>query len=263
MVQTVVASVAQPDRVADGLRDRAADDQPDEHQRRHEHQADGDEQHHRAQLPDRPALVDLVDPVHGAAEGAHVARCRPDRAGEAEDQGEPGALGAYHLVDRALQLRRRPRPGRAAARCRAAWWWSTRPGRTGRAARPGRGSRGRRRAPSSRSARPRGRCTGRAGTPRTPPWPCTSTRACRCPWGSRLAGVVRVGCRLARAAAVPSRAMRSLLPPVVPCDTPRRCRHRRPIPPAADGRRGRRLRLSDTARHAFGGSGPRSGRLWR
>ena len=104
MPQIVRLSVAEPHRVADGLGDGPAHHEADEHEGRHDDQPDGDEQHHRAQLPDRPPLVDLVDAVHRPPERADVARRRPDRAGEADDEGEPGASCADDLVDRALEL---------------------------------------------------------------------------------------------------------------------------------------------------------------
>ena len=42
---------------------------------RQEDAKEGDQQHHRAQLPERAPLVDLVDTVHRSAEGADVAGC--------------------------------------------------------------------------------------------------------------------------------------------------------------------------------------------
>ena len=85
--------VAEADHVADRLRHRSRDDQ---HQQRDGGQDDGDqgqEQHERTQLPERPALVDLVDLVHRPAEGADVPRGRPECGQDADDQRDSGALG--------------------------------------------------------------------------------------------------------------------------------------------------------------------------
>ena len=97
--------VAEADRVADRLGDRAGDDQGQEHGRREDDERQREQEHHRAQLPDRPALVDLVDPVHRPAERADVPARGPQRAGETEDEGQAGGLRRGQLLER--------RPGRS------------------------------------------------------------------------------------------------------------------------------------------------------
>ena len=102
-------------------------------------QHEGDAQHRGTELPDRAALADLVDPVHRAAEGADVPGRGPERAGEPEDQGEPGRLrcgsasisvGSSVSAAMSAPTSRRisssvstaTRPGRPGRRGRAARW---------------------------------------------------------------------------------------------------------------------------------------------
>ncbi len=67
--------------------------QQDHHQQRHPDLL-------RAQLPERAALVDLVDRVRGAGEGAEVARRRPDRADQADAEHGRGAAARGQVLDR-------------------------------------------------------------------------------------------------------------------------------------------------------------------
>ncbi len=83
------------------------------HRPRHDedHQGDDDQRHadqrdedlRRLELPERPAFLDLVDAVHGAAEGAHVARGRPDRQRQAQDEPPARGGGVRRLLERASQ----------------------------------------------------------------------------------------------------------------------------------------------------------------
>ena len=93
------------------------------------------------QLPDRPALLDLVDPVHRPPEGADIARRRPQRAGQTDDQAEPGrgARSAASVVGLTLSA---TRPGAEVLRMSSRCSSCPRPGRTGRAARPARAAAG-------------------------------------------------------------------------------------------------------------------------
>ena len=92
MFHTVTAvsprPIASPIALATGPEmTRPIGDQPRQDDRRQ-----GDDDHQRAQLPERPALADLVDPVHRPAEGAHVPGRGPQRTSQADDQREPGGL---------------------------------------------------------------------------------------------------------------------------------------------------------------------------
>ncbi|MDF2491769.1 MAG: hypothetical protein K0Q58_347 [Microbacterium sp.] len=103
--------IAEPERSADGLGHRSGDD---EDQRGDGDQGDRDhreQQLHGLELPDRTALVDLVDAVHGPAERADVAGRRPDRQNDSRDQGEAGAGRRRDLLDRSAEH------VRGAARC--------------------------------------------------------------------------------------------------------------------------------------------------
>ena len=58
----------------------------------------------RERLPHRAALVDVVDRVRGAHERGHVARCRPDRDHEADDEQHAGGPAAVlEVLDRARE----------------------------------------------------------------------------------------------------------------------------------------------------------------
>ena len=90
MSQTVAAASTDAERAGDRVDDRAG---------QHERQRHGGEQHdhherdedlQRAQLPERPPLRRLVDDVRGAHERADVARGRPQRDAEADDEQDPG-----------------------------------------------------------------------------------------------------------------------------------------------------------------------------
>ena len=84
-------------------------------ERDHREQDDADQGHQqlqRAQLVERPALLDLVDRVGGPAEGADVARGRPQRGRQPDDERETGGLRSRRdLLDRSgerVGRRRRP-----------------------------------------------------------------------------------------------------------------------------------------------------------
>ena len=141
------------------------DDQADQGRGGQHHDDEGQQQHRGAELPDRPALADLVHPVHRPAERADVPRRRPERTGEAEDQGEPGARAGAQLDQRGLEGVR-DRPGADVAQdaeegvdALAAVADQARPATSGRS------PRGRSRARRSRSAPRPGRCTGPWRTP--------------------------------------------------------------------------------------------------
>ena len=104
MSQIGHTGVAEPDDVADGLGDRPAHDEADEHQGGHDDEPEGDEQDDGAQLPHRAALVDLVHPVHRPPERADVARGGPQSARDADDEGDPRAARPADLLDRTLEL---------------------------------------------------------------------------------------------------------------------------------------------------------------
>ena len=95
--------LAEPHGAADRLRDRSADDEAEEHDRGHDDEEQGEQEDDGAQLPHRPSLVDLVDAVHGPAEGPDVARRAPQRAREADGEREPGLRCPDHRRDRFLE----------------------------------------------------------------------------------------------------------------------------------------------------------------
>ena len=65
--------------------------------------SDGEPDPDRQDFPDRPALTDVVDDVGGPDERGDVARCRPDRHGEAKDCADSGAgLVGLGLRDQGL-----------------------------------------------------------------------------------------------------------------------------------------------------------------
>ena len=104
MFHTRDRRVAEPERLPELLGEGSGHDEPEQHQRRQDDRHDRDGQVERAQLPERPALVDLVDLVHRPAERTDVAGRAPQRTDEPEHQGEPGRVGLGHLGDRLAQL---------------------------------------------------------------------------------------------------------------------------------------------------------------
>ena len=83
----VVKLLPGADQVADLLGDRAGHGHADDHdhQQHDQHQRGADLD--RLELPDRPALLDLVDRVGGAREGRDVARGGVQRQQQADDEG--------------------------------------------------------------------------------------------------------------------------------------------------------------------------------
>ena len=81
--------VAHPDGTADRLCHRSADDQDHQRRRAERDGHDGEDDLHRPHPPERPPLGDLVDAVHRPAEGTDVARRRPQRAEQTQDQRQP------------------------------------------------------------------------------------------------------------------------------------------------------------------------------
>ena len=79
---------------------------PGDHDRQHDHRGqDHDHERHedleRLELPELAPLLDLVDDVGGLHVAADVARGRPQRAGQAQDQREAGArVGALEVAHR-------------------------------------------------------------------------------------------------------------------------------------------------------------------
>ena len=62
----------EPQHATDGLRERSRHDQGQDGHSRENDQDERDKKHRRAQFPHRPALTDLVDPVHRPPERADV-----------------------------------------------------------------------------------------------------------------------------------------------------------------------------------------------
>lgn len=59
---------------------------------------------HRGKFPERPALIDLVDPVHRAAESADISRRRPQGAENSRDERETGAACVDHAGEDLAQF---------------------------------------------------------------------------------------------------------------------------------------------------------------
>ena len=98
MFQIETAVDPDPERSGDRRDDGSGHHDRDRDDREHDHHHDRDEDLQRPQLPDRPSLGRLVDDVRGAHERADVARGRPQRRAEADD--EQDARGASVRGDR-------------------------------------------------------------------------------------------------------------------------------------------------------------------
>ncbi len=87
------------DRVADRFGYRPADHQHHRYRGGQQQARQGENELQRPQLPDRAALLDLVDPVHRPPERADVTRRRPQRRQRAGDQCDAGRRRCHQLLD--------------------------------------------------------------------------------------------------------------------------------------------------------------------
>ena len=89
-------------------------------ERRHQHEHERHEQLQRPQLPERPALLALVDRVRGAHEGADVARRRPQRARRGRRSGRAAPLTEFAVISSIgpLNVSTRRRRAELRDRCR-------------------------------------------------------------------------------------------------------------------------------------------------